>query len=118
MNPAPLRLILSRGVLCRCPRCGVGKIYKGFYRLKSQCEHCSLFFLRDPIDVLSFMYMSTALLTGVGIFLLFLWKPENLFLGRLLMAAVALLIIVGTLPIRKGVAVALEYWVRERLEED
>ncbi len=118
MQTASLSRVLLRGVLCRCPRCGDDKLYEGFYRLKSHCKHCDLLFLRDPIDVLSFMYMSTALLTGVGIFCLFLWRPENLFWGRWIMAGLALLVIVGTLPIRKSIAVALEYWVRDRLEED
>jgi len=31
-----------RGLACRCPRCGRGKLYRGFLNLRPNCEACRL----------------------------------------------------------------------------
>ncbi len=31
-----------RGIACRCPRCGKGKLYAGFLTLAPRCENCGL----------------------------------------------------------------------------
>ena len=31
-----------RGIACRCPRCGKGKLYAGFLNLRPACEACEL----------------------------------------------------------------------------
>jgi uncharacterized protein (DUF983 family) len=31
-----------RGLACRCPRCGKGKLYSGFLDLRPHCEACGL----------------------------------------------------------------------------
>jgi len=31
-----------RGLACRCPRCGRGKLYSGFLTLRPACEFCEL----------------------------------------------------------------------------
>jgi uncharacterized protein (DUF983 family) len=31
-----------RGIACRCPRCGKGKLYSGFLTLRPACEACGL----------------------------------------------------------------------------
>jgi uncharacterized protein (DUF983 family) len=31
-----------RGLACRCPRCGRGRLYAGFLALKAKCEACGL----------------------------------------------------------------------------
>jgi uncharacterized protein (DUF983 family) len=33
-----------RGIACKCPRCGKGKIYTGFLTLRPGCEACGLDF--------------------------------------------------------------------------
>ena len=30
------------GLGCRCPRCGEGKLYDGFLKLRTRCESCGL----------------------------------------------------------------------------
>ena len=43
-DQTPLTLTESalRGLACRCPRCGRGKLYKGFLDLRPRCEACEL----------------------------------------------------------------------------
>jgi uncharacterized protein (DUF983 family) len=31
-----------RGIACRCPRCGKGKLYSGFLTLRPNCKACGL----------------------------------------------------------------------------
>ena len=31
-----------RGLACKCPRCGEGKLYQGFLTLRPACESCGL----------------------------------------------------------------------------
>src|SRR6202051_815325 len=31
-----------RGIACKCPRCGKGKLYAGFLTLRPACENCGL----------------------------------------------------------------------------
>ncbi len=109
--------LLWRGVKKRCPRCGKGQLYQNWYRLHKNCPKCHYLFFYDPIDILSFMYMSTALLTGLFILVMFTLTPANLVLGRVLLGFLALLTIVGSLPRRKGIAIAIEYWSRLHLED-
>jgi uncharacterized protein (DUF983 family) len=42
-KPSPTLLQSAlRGVACRCPRCGEGKLYAGFLTLAPRCEVCDL----------------------------------------------------------------------------
>lgn len=43
-NPAPATLsqTVMRGLACKCPRCGEGKLYAGFLTLAPRCDVCEL----------------------------------------------------------------------------
>ena len=40
--------MLRRGMLKRCPRCGGGKLYDGWFRMKERCPTCGMRFEREP----------------------------------------------------------------------
>lgn len=40
--PATLAQTAMRGLACKCPRCGKGKLYDGFLKLRPRCESCGL----------------------------------------------------------------------------
>ncbi len=61
------------------------------------------------------MYISSAGLIGVFFVALFLIKPTDVLVGQVIALPLALLVIGGTLPIRKGLAVALEYLVDRKI---
>ncbi|HWU12982.1 MAG TPA: DUF983 domain-containing protein [Caulobacter sp.] len=64
-NPTSLRA----GLLCRCPRCGEGKLFGGFLRLAKRCDRCGLDYgFADPADGPAFFVM-----TGVGILVITIW---------------------------------------------
>ena len=58
-SPSPI----VSGLRCRCPRCGEGKLFKGFLKLAPDCDRCGLSYaFADPADGPAFVVMS-----GVGI---------------------------------------------------
>jgi uncharacterized protein (DUF983 family) len=60
---------LQAGLMCRCPRCGEGKLYAGFLRLAKRCDRCDLDYgFADPADGPAFFVM-----TGVGILVIAVW---------------------------------------------
>jgi uncharacterized protein (DUF983 family) len=60
---------LQAGMLCRCPRCGEGKLFSGFLRLAKRCDRCDLdLAFADPADGPAFFVM-----TGVGIVVIAVW---------------------------------------------
>ena len=105
---------MLRGLRCRCPHCGVGRLFVSFFRLRTTCEHCAFDVTRYSADTWAAMYLSTAGLTGVVIVGMLVFRPANLTLGRVTLAASATAAIVLTLPARKGAAIALNYFIESR----
>jgi hypothetical protein len=50
-------------------------------------------------------------MTGVVVVGVVVLRPFNVFVGRIVLACIAMALIVLTLPIRKGVAIALNHYV-------
>lgn len=113
-GPIAFRQALVRGWRRRCPRCGEGPLFGRWNHLRECCPICGLEY--EPLEGNSwwFMYYSTAMLTGVIVILMFLIRPANLWLGRLVVFATALVLIVLSLPYRKGIALAIDYLSEHR----
>jgi uncharacterized protein (DUF983 family) len=116
-RPAIFRTVL-RGARLRCPRCGGGKLFAGGYHLRERCDACGLRYAPYAADTWAMMYFSTAGLTGLVVVGLIVARPRNLLAGRLALAAVALAVIVLSLPFRKGAAIALNWLVSIRAGGD
>lgn len=108
---ASVRTALVRGWRGRCPRCGEAPIFERWNRLCERCAVCGLEIEARSGDTWFFMYMSTAGLTGTIVVTLFLLRPRVLWIGQLLVLIAAVAVIGLTLPLRKGVAVALDYLI-------
>jgi uncharacterized protein (DUF983 family) len=105
------RAIFTRGLRMRCPRCGEGPVFRRVwtYSENKECARCGLVF--DPRgESLVFMYLSTAFLTGLWFIVLLLLPPRNLFLYRIFLVIGALTLYVITMPVRKALAIALNYF--------
>ena len=117
MHDVPkLSIVLSRALRSRCPSCGKTKIYSKWNTLKSHCESCHFEILKDAVDILAFMYISTALITGFFLLAMFSFIPASLFLARIILGILALAAMVITLPLRKSLAIGLEFWLHNILE--
>src|SRR2546421_11721596 len=104
------RQLLARALRLQCPRCGEGKIFRRVltYSEHTECPRCGLRY--DPRgESLAFMYVSTAFLTGVMVIVMLLMHPESIASGRMVVIPIALALYVFTLPVRKALAIALNY---------
>ena len=113
----PLFQTLARGLRLLCPRCGEGPLFAGWNRLHEHCPVCGLELERRVGDTWFFMYMSTAGLTGSLVVAMFLIRPRVIWIGQLVVCLAAIAIIGFSLPYRKGIAVALDYFVEGDGEE-
>ena len=104
-------IILLRGLRKRCPQCGLGNIFAHWYTVNNRCAKCDLDFIDNQSNTWAFMYISTAFLTGLIIVSMLIIKPEALWLARFTVTITALLIIAGSMPYRKGLAMAMEYLI-------
>src|SRR5215210_2774275 len=107
----PLFQTLVRGLRCRCPRCGEGSLFAGWNRLHGHCPVCGLEFERRVGDTWFFMYMSTAGITGSLVVAMFLIRPRVIWIGQIVVSLAAVAVIGLSLPYRKGIAVALDYFI-------
>ncbi|HEV2854805.1 MAG TPA: DUF983 domain-containing protein [Thermoanaerobaculia bacterium] len=107
----PFRQTLLRGLRQRCPRCGEGPLFAGWNRLHEHCTVCGLELERRVGDTWFLMYMTTAGLTGSLVVAMFLIRPRVLWVGQVVVCLAAVVIIGLSLPLRKGIAVALDYWI-------
>ncbi len=109
---------ILHGLKRRCPRCGEGRLFRGYYTLVEKCSACGLDFHGTEGDSWAFMYLGTAGLTGFMVVLLLLLRPLAAeaspalqTAGRAGILVLALLLIPGTLPWRKGLALALGFLI-------
>ena len=57
---------VQTGIRGRCPRCGQGRIFKGFLSIKPKCDVCDLdFSFADPADGPAFFVMCFGCLPAV-----------------------------------------------------
>src|SRR5262250_1906614 len=59
--------ILSRGARLRCPRCGEGLLFVGFFSMHAQCPHCALTFEREQGYFVGAIYINYAATTVIAI---------------------------------------------------
>lgn len=66
-RPSWSSLPLGRATRLRCPDCGVGRLFSGWFRMPDACPHCGLSFAREPGFYLGSIYINygvTVLVTG------------------------------------------------------
>lgn len=110
----PTRTDLIRRALCRlCPCCGRGRLFKSFYTLNTACPDCNHNFDEAEGSTWFFMYFSSGAVIGVCFLILLFWRPASadLLWATAVMIGGALAVLLGTLPLRKSMAIALDYLI-------
>ncbi len=103
------RRVIWRGMRKRCPRCGLGRLFTSWYTVAEQCPHCHLEYESRDGDTWAFMYVTTAGLTGVIIVGMLLFRPPTLWISQVVVTALAVGIVLLSMPYRKGVAIAIHF---------
>lgn len=104
--------IFKHGLMCRCPRCGKGRLFNGFLTLAPRCEACGLdYAFADPADGPAFFVM---IIMGIpaaafGVWVEVTWEPS--FWVHVL-TSLPFMLLTCIPPIRpaKGMLVASQYF--------
>ena len=79
---------LRRSLRLRCPRCGRGKLFLGWFRMHSHCSDCNLTFDREPGYFLGSIYfnygLTAVILTAAYLTGFFLGVPQKTLLYGLM----------------------------------
>lgn len=73
-SPPALAVHIGRGLRLRCPRCGRGAVFDGWFAMNDRCPACGRKFNRAPgyfLGSIFFNYGVTAVLMIVGYFSMF-----------------------------------------------
>ena len=65
--------LLARGLRLRCPRCGVGRLYRKLFQMHPACRHCGLKYEREQgyfVGAIYINYAATVMIAVPGFFVL------------------------------------------------
>ena len=105
--PSPI----AAGLACRCPRCGKGKLFQGFLKVRPACEVCGLdFSFADAGDgpAVFVMFFAGFVVVGLALVVEVLYQPPY-WVHALLWGPLILLVTLGPLRPFKGVLIALQH---------
>ena len=109
--PIPLSQTVLRGLACKCPRCGQGKLFAGFIDLKPACEQCGLDYafidVGDGASVFLIM-IAGALVVGCALVVEVKYQPP-FWLHAALWLPLILATTVGLLRPMKSLLIALQF---------
>ena len=102
---------LQTGLRGRCPRCGQGKMFQSFLKLKPKCEVCGLdYSFADSGDgpVVFVLLIVGFVVVGAALWLEVNYSPP-LWLHFLLWIPAVIVFGLGLMRVLKGVLIALQY---------
>jgi uncharacterized protein (DUF983 family) len=113
---------LTAGLLCRCPRCGKGKLFQGFLTLPPRCNVCGLdYSFIDAGDgpAVFIMFFAGFVVVGAALLVEAFYQPP-FWVHAVLWIPLILITTLGPLRPMKGLLIALQYHHRAaegRLEQ-
>jgi len=99
------------GLLCRCPRCGKGKLFSGFIGLKPRCEVCGLdYSFIDAGDgpAVFVILFAGFVVVGAALLVEVLYQPP-FWVHAVLWGPLILICTLGPLRLVKSTLIALQY---------
>ena len=63
--PPTFGVLFARALALRCPRCGGGKLFRGYFRMYPECPNCKLRYERAPGYFLGSAYINYGLTGGI-----------------------------------------------------
>src|SRR6267154_5260865 len=114
---SPSHLPVARGLACRCPRCGKGRLFNGFLTLAPRCERCGLdYSFADAGDgpAIFVILIAGFIVVGAALAVEILYEPPY-WLHAALWGPLILVVTLGPLRSMKGLLIALQH--HHRAEE-
>ncbi len=114
-----LMTLVRHALRRRCPVCGVGNPFTGWFRMLEDCPHCGHHYEREPGYWLNAMIIATAVTEGLfGILfvaVLIYTLPDVDWMPVLIVAAVTnVLVPILFYPLAKTTWVAIDLYFRKR----
>ena len=107
----PLARAMSRAILGKCPRCGEGKLFRGYLKVTDECPVCQLDLSchrADDAPPYITIVIVGHILVGLMLHLQMFWRiPPYAYLATLVPLAVILPLVL--LPFIKGAIVGLQW---------
>ena len=107
----PPQPVVSTGLAGRCPRCGEGKLFKGFLALGTKCEVCGLdFAFADSGDgpAVFVTLVGGAVVLGLALWTEFTFSPP-IWVHVVVFVPLTLAVTLGLLRPLKGVMIAQQW---------
>jgi uncharacterized protein (DUF983 family) len=72
-------LVLGRAVRLRCPRCGEGPLFTGWFTMPARCSFCGIAFEREQGYFVGAIYVNYAVTVGIAVLgYLVLWTRTTI----------------------------------------
>ena len=104
-----IRRALWSGLRRRCPHCHRGPLFVKRYTLHERCPRCDYPITSALDDLVILTYIGSASITGLFGLTAFVIRPPKSGVELLAYVLLALGLLFGTLPHRKGLAIGLLY---------
>jgi uncharacterized protein (DUF983 family) len=91
--------VFARGATKRCPRCGSGKLFKSWFRIRDRCPRCGLRLEREEGGFLGAMTINYIVTAGVWVVLLVVWLVVDLPDLHVAALTIASLAVAGLFPL-------------------
>lgn len=112
----PPQSSLKVGLRNCCPRCGEGKLFRGFLTIPPKCEHCGLdYAFADAGDgpAVFIMMIAGFVIVGLALWVEFTYQPPY-WVHAVLWLPLTLILTIGLLRPLKGWLVGQQYKHRAR----
>lgn len=111
IDDRPMRVAALRGLACRCPACGEGRLLQGYLKVRSECPSCGEVFSHHRADD-GPAYL-TILIVGHLLAPLLMWafityRPDPMTMIAIF-ATGCVVLSLALLPVLKGLIVAIQW---------
>ena len=108
-SPARINAIRA-GLLCRCPNCGKGPLFKGFLKIVDRCEACGFDFTRLNTGdgaAIFIMQIAGGIVVFSALYFQIAYEPP-IWLMLLIALPMSLILSLGLMRPGKGLMIALQ----------
>lgn len=110
---------VKRGLGGKCPRCGEGRLFKGYLKVADACGHCGMSFRgHDTGDglVVPILLVIGGIVVACALWLEVVHEPP-VWVHLLLWIPIGTALVLGVMPPLKGMSIGLQYKYRSTEEE-